>query len=72
MSKRKKDPYEVYDADFESEYLSELQERVLSDHAALFMELMDGVQEAADGCSVEPDGICPHGYKSPSMLLGVI
>lgn len=27
----------------------------------------DGVAEATDGCTVEPDGYCPHGH--PSWLL---
>ena len=27
---------------------------------------------AADGCQVEPDGTCPHGYKSPLLVLGLI
>jgi hypothetical protein len=25
-----------------------------------------------DDCVVEPDGECPHGYKSPLLLLGMI
>jgi hypothetical protein len=25
-----------------------------------------------EGCSVEPDGICPHGYKSVVLELGFI
>ena len=68
---KNKYPYEKYDAEFEAEYAKELQTRVETDHAALFRELFDSVQEAADGCSVEPDGTCPHGYKSPSRLLGI-
>lgn len=31
-----------------------------------------GIVETADGCSVEPDGICPHGYRSPLLVLGII
>ena len=27
--------------------------------------MFDGIAEAADGCSVEPDGRCPHGHESP-------
>ena len=65
------DPYEKYDAVLEEAYLIELQTRVETDHARLFCELFDSVQEAADGCSVEPDGTCPHGYMSPSRLLGI-
>ena len=32
----------------------------------------DSVQSAEDGCAVEPDGRCPHGFVSPAMrLLGI-
>jgi hypothetical protein len=34
--------------------------------------LFDGDCETIDGCVVEPDGMCPHGYKSPLLILGVI
>lgn len=34
--------------------------------------MFDGVVECADGCEVEPDGKCPHGYSSPLLLLGYI
>ena len=32
----------------------------------------DGVYETHDGCQVEPDGKCEHGYSSPLLLLGMI
>jgi len=32
----------------------------------------DGVIEVADGCMVELDGTCPHGHKSPFLVLGSI
>lgn len=32
----------------------------------------DGVVEATDGCRVEPDGVCNHGYPSWFIHLGVI
>lgn len=32
----------------------------------------DGVVEATDGCSVEPDGVCEHGYPSWFLYLGLI
>ena len=32
--------------------------------------VMDSVVEAADGCSVEPDGVCEHGHRSPLLVLG--
>jgi hypothetical protein len=31
---------------------------------------MDG--ECADGCIVEPDGRCPHGYRSWLLVAGLI
>lgn len=33
---------------------------------------MDSVQDATDGCQVEPDGICPHGHPSWFLRLGLI
>ena len=32
----------------------------------------DDVVTTADGCSVEPDGKCPHGFRSPLLVLGLI
>jgi len=32
----------------------------------------EGGCEATDGCWVEPDGTCPHGYKSWLLVLGMI
>lgn len=32
----------------------------------------DGIAVATDGCSVEPDGICSHGYPSWLLELGII
>jgi len=32
----------------------------------------DSVVEATDGCSVEPDGRCPHGHVSWFIYLGLI
>jgi len=32
----------------------------------------NGVAKAVDGCRVEPDGICPHGYDSWISVLGWI
>jgi len=32
----------------------------------------DGVAEAIDGCRVEPDGTCPHGYVSWLVAKGMI
>ncbi|HNT74375.1 MAG TPA: transcriptional coactivator p15/PC4 family protein [Anaerolineae bacterium] len=48
-----------------------------SDHDAPDMEtleawLMDGIAEATDGCTVEPDGVCPHGCRSWLLELGMV
>jgi len=34
--------------------------------------MFDGVVEATDGCEVEPDGVCPHGYPSWLIQLGIL
>lgn len=34
--------------------------------------VMDSVCDATDGCTVEPDGTCPHGHVSWLMYLGLI
>lgn len=34
--------------------------------------MFDGVAEATDGCSVEPDGTCEHGHSSWLLVLGYI
>lgn len=31
-----------------------------------------GATDCPQGCEVEPDGTCPHGYESASLTLGVI
>lgn len=38
-------------------------------------EIMDtGISptECPEGCVVEPDGTCPHGYESILLMLGLI
>ena len=30
------------------------------------------VVATSDGCNVEPDGTCEHGYESPLLRLGLI
>ena len=32
----------------------------------------DSVCDATDGCTVEPDGICPHGHPSWLLQLGFV
>ena len=34
--------------------------------------VMDDVCEATDGCTVEPDGTCPHGHVSWLIYLGLM
>ena len=34
--------------------------------------IREDVFETEDGCRVEPDGICPHGYQSPLLIEGWI
>ncbi len=34
--------------------------------------LWEGDVFTVDGCWVEPDGQCPHGYRSPLRVLGLI
>ena len=34
--------------------------------------VLDGDCWATDGCTVEPDGVCPHGHPSWLLALGMI
>ena len=34
--------------------------------------LMDSMCDALDGCQVECDGMCPHGYPAWPVALGLI
>ena len=34
--------------------------------------VFDGVCVATDGCTIEPDGVCQHGYPSWLLYLGLI
>jgi hypothetical protein len=34
------------------------------------MEMED--YQATDGCTVEPDGVCPHGHSSWALQLGMV
>lgn len=42
----------------------------IEDLEAIVFDYADA--ETADGCAVEPDGRCPHGYRSPLLVLGLI
>ena len=37
-----------------------------------FRFLIEGVVVTEDGCTVEPDGVCPHEFKSPLLIAGVL
>jgi hypothetical protein len=63
-----KKEYPDYDESLEDEYSEQVHEQFDAGE----LDPLDSVQEAADGCSVESDGICPHGYRSPAYLLGII
>jgi hypothetical protein len=34
--------------------------------------ITEGTVETVDGCIVEPDGVCPHGFLSPLLEAGLI
>ena len=58
----------------EADYLDERQYR-LDDPDADESDVWDDLHDSpttADGCPVEPDGTCRHGYRSPLLLLGMI
>lgn len=35
-------------------------------------EDFEGFTDCPEGCEVEPDGVCPHGFESAALTLGVI
>lgn len=48
---------------------------VTEDGASMFdidADDLMGDTDCPDGCNVEPDGTCPHGYESAALTLGVI
>jgi len=60
---------EVYDAKLEDQFMASVDIEELMEES-LFGDSC-GV-EVADGCMVEPDGKCCHGYSSPLLLAGLI
>lgn len=52
------------------------QTRPSPDAAAALEESLDyeemGKTDCPDGCVVEPDGECPHGYESAGLTAGLI
>lgn len=68
--KKWKEKYPEYDPHLENTFLDNLLENQDGD---LFGVLsLDSVVKVADGCEVESNGICIHGYRSPMLVLGVI
>ncbi len=61
-----KKPKEDLEKEHANEWFGEI---ALNDD--LYCESMDSI-ETVDGCMVEPDGTCPHGYRSPMIVLGII
>tara|TARA_Y100000310_G_scaffold292109_1_gene320593 strand:+ start:50 stop:241 length:192 start_codon:yes stop_codon:yes gene_type:complete len=61
-----------YSKGLEQNYLSEIVDRMEINMEEVLIELSDSVIVTADGCNVEPDGKCYHGYSSPLLLLGLI
>lgn len=60
-------------------FKAEAKDRVIQDYAEKLdlseleaMVLGNSDCIAADGCTVDPDGSCPHGYPSPLRTLGLI
>ncbi len=56
----------VPDTAAEAEWALDLEFEVLQDI------MYNGVATTYDECRVEPDGVCPHGYESPLLLLSMI
>ena len=42
------------------------------DDAQIEEWIFDSICEATDGCTIEPDGVCPHGHPSWLLRLGLI
>jgi hypothetical protein len=60
--------------EFDDAYLRRLEPEYAAEwlESADWAELNDDVLETVDGCAVEPDGVCPHGFRSPLLVLGII
>lgn len=53
----------------------ELRDAIMSEEISYGGEDADDMMGATDcpnGCEVEPDGTCPHGYVSAGKTMGVI
>lgn len=40
--------------------------------ALLDLDDLEGATDCEEGCTVEPDGHCPHGFESAALTAGVI
>ena len=49
----------------------QLEEHAEADSWSEVEELM-GQTDCPDGCFVEPDGSCPHGWRSAALTMGLI
>jgi len=63
------DPYADLD-DFDEESDTDMDE--WDDEDLLEFADEDGGVATPDGCWVEPDGVCPHGERSPLLVRGLI
>lgn len=51
---------------------AELMEMIEDDMSEMDGDDMMGATDCPEGCQVEPDGTCSHGYQSAGITLGVI
>lgn len=55
----------------EAKYKDQLED-MLADFDEEVFDMLNDEPITADGCPVEPDGECQHGYSSPLLLLDMI
>lgn len=52
----------------EREFMQEWMDKVIDGEVSAF----DSVYETVDGCRVEADGKCPHGFSAPPLYHGMV
>jgi hypothetical protein len=60
---------------FDSPKAAEMLKAMVEDDSEATLNDFDdamGETDCPDGCIVEPDGYCSHGYRSAGLTLGVI
>ena len=57
---------------YKSRYPSAIKIKKIPSIATLKRWVNDGVCQSVDGCRVEPDGTCKHGYPSWLLILGYV